>query len=87
VTLAESRSSYEGDPASFVVSMNIARRHLSAGQRAMLAVEVEAMHPEGARASRERAEVHRNTINCARFVKEHAPLSLEPRGALAGLRV
>ena len=41
-----------GDPVGFVVSMNLTRRHLTTGQRAMLALEVEQLIAETNRAGR-----------------------------------
>ena len=47
---------YAGDdPVGFVVSLNLTRRHLTTGQRAMLALEVEALIAAGTRTGRPRA--------------------------------
>jgi 16S rRNA G966 N2-methylase RsmD len=91
-TVAPTRR-YEGDdPINFVVSLNISRRHLTAGQRAMLALELVPLYEEEARKAKAKATSDENRRRAAeRLAAERAdyaaPLvEVEPIPVCAGLR-
>jgi 16S rRNA G966 N2-methylase RsmD len=64
---------YEGDdPIGFVVSLNVQRRHLTTGQRAMLALEVMPLYEEQGRKAIAAAVSERHRRDAAARVNEEA---------------
>jgi 16S rRNA G966 N2-methylase RsmD len=75
---------YEGnDPISFVVSLNLKRRHLTAGQKAMLALEVlSAYEEQGRQLKAEGAKVAGRGRPLGKVGADlHQPIERDPRSA------
>ncbi len=70
---------YDGDPVALIVSLNVERRHLSAGQRAVIAAQALRLdssasgRKRGVGQAAERIGVHRQRIAEATLVLDHAP--------------
>lgn len=65
---------YEGDdPAGYVLATNINRRHLSKGQKAMIAAKVRSVSEQSVRSIAEQSGVTPTRIGIASTVLQHAP--------------
>ncbi len=67
-------TTYDGDdPAGYALSVNIARRHLTKGQQAMVSAQARSISEHSIRATAKASGVSTTHITRAKVVLDHAP--------------